>query len=146
MKGKEAGKICNTWLINYGAKQSLKFVGPAIVVTINQIVASLMNKAANFEGHATLNDFTYYTWKKTFALKFINLSIIALLANFKADLGFFNFLGLMNGNYNELDPAWFRNVGGSLCYAIFLEILISPQKHFITWLKTVLNRCYDRGI
>ena len=92
---------------------------------------AIFKSFAKFEGHATVNDFTYYTWKKIFMIKYLNLSIIALLANLKADNELLNWLGIMDGTYKELDPAWFRNVGGSLCYAIFLEILFSPQKHIM---------------
>lgn len=68
-----------------------------------------------------------------------------MLTNIKADIKILNLMGILNGNYNELTPDWFRNVGGALVYAVFLEILLSPQAHLVGYLKAKIKRWFDRG-
>jgi len=140
----EEEKICEKWFVNYSAKTLYKWGGPTIAVAINQFVEFLFKSFARWECHYTINDYTLYTWKKIFLVKFVNISIIALLANIKADFKILNDFGLLDGEYNELSPDWFRNVGGTLCYTLFLEIFFSPQKHIIKYFTTITKRWFDR--
>lgn len=51
---------------------------------------------------------------------FINIAIIPLLTAFQAKNDFFNGIGMFNGAYNDFSVEWYREIGATICYTMFL--------------------------
>ena len=58
---------------------------------------------------------------------YVNNAIIPLFTSFKLTNDFFNGIGMFNGAYNDFSVEWYREIGATICYSMFLQTF---QPHF----------------
>lgn len=52
---------------------------------------------------------------------YINMAIIPLLTGFKLAVAGLNDIGIFDGAYTDFSVEWYREVGATICYSMFLN-------------------------
>lgn len=76
---------------------------------------------------------------------YMNNAIIPLLTTFKLVAGGLNELGFFNGAYNDFSVEWYREIGATICYAMFLQTFQPHVNLFVQYAKQEFKRYKDRG-
>lgn len=66
---------------------------------------------------------------------YINMAIIPLLTTFKLAIAGINDIGLFDGAYTDFSVEWYREVGATICYAVFLNTFQPHFNLYIEYLK-----------
>ncbi|KAL4505499.1 hypothetical protein ABPG72_002561 [Tetrahymena utriculariae] len=138
--------ICNSWFTSYTLSQFLPYASVLCIVVINVIIQFLFQSLSQFEKHKLLDDQLKSFIIKTFVAQFINTGLILLLTNINFDItttGTLQFL--FGGNYDDLSPEWFKNVGSVIILTLLINVVTAPMvSSFFVFLKA-LFKCCDRG-
>jgi len=114
----------------------------AIVLTIASLVIDRSLKMlSSFEKHTDLNEESKSRIVKGTVLKFLNSGVLIVFINYR-----FHFFGNTSlGNYDDVTPIWFLNIGYSIVLAAFLKLIMlifwTGFRAFMPW----CSRCCDRG-
>jgi len=97
-----------------------------------------------------LNEETLGTFQKITFLQYFNIAIVGLLISMNANVEALDMISesefpILNGNYSDFSTRWYRNIGASLCFTLFINTM-SPQLSKLGKPNmTLLKRCWDRG-
>nr|BAK01125.1 predicted protein [Hordeum vulgare subsp. vulgare] len=132
--------LCVTWFNNKLIETSVTFAIVFIVLVINYGVQFVFQALSKFEKHSTLNNQLATRVIKTFAAQFLNTGLLLLLINAKLD-GF----SLWQGQFRDLSPLWYVNVGSTLLSTMFINVFTVPTVKITAVIFNRIARCYDRG-
>ncbi|KAL4456640.1 hypothetical protein ABPG74_000747 [Tetrahymena malaccensis] len=138
--------ICNDWLTSYTLSQFLPYAAVLCIVVINVIIQFLFQALSQFEKHKLLDDQLKSFIIKTFVAQFINTGLILLLTNINFDItttGAMQFL--FGGNYDDLSPEWFKNVGTVIILTLLINVVTAPMVSCFFVFLRALFKCCDRG-
>ncbi|EAR88902.2 transmembrane protein, putative (macronuclear) [Tetrahymena thermophila SB210] len=138
--------ICNSWLTSYTLSQFLPYAAVLCIVVINVIIQFLFQALSQFEKHKLLDDQLKSFIIKTFIAQFINTGLILLLTNINFDItttGTLQFL--FGGNYDDLSPEWFKNVGTVIILTLLINVVSAPMVSCFFVFLRALFKCCDRG-
>jgi len=115
--------ICKDYLKQRSIAQGITVGASLAVVVINLFFTWLMNKAAKFEKHQSLDSMEASILSRTFLLKFINTGCLILLYNQ-------DFIQSMVGVTLNIDPdfsmSWYSTAGQSM-FIIMIGTILSPH-------------------
>ena len=135
-------KIYNSYFVDIGIGAIMSCFLSACSFLVNWLLTSNLCSAelSKFESHADRNDMCKSRILKGFMLKYLTTCLLTIVINFKFKLG-----AQEIGDYDDLSPSWFRNIGYSLLLALILKIVVNPLIVLLMALRRALKRCCDRG-
>ncbi len=77
-------------------------------------------------------------------LQYCNIIVVLLFISFKVQNSF-NSINILSGNYSDFDADWFKNIGGTLCLTVFLNIITPHIAKILIPILHLLIQLYDRG-
>lgn len=91
------------------------------------------------------------TFIKITFLQYFNIAVVGLLISMNANVAALEtisesaYFPILNGNYSDFSTRWYRNIGASLCFTLFINT-VSPQVSKLGKPNVLLlKRCLDRG-
>ena len=91
------------------------------------------------------------TFIKITFLQYFNIAVVGLLISMNANVTALEtisesaYFPILNGNYSDFSTRWYRNIGASLCFTLFINT-VSPQVSKLGKPNLLLlKRCLDRG-
>ena len=140
-------KPCKKFFSSYLKYTSISIAIVVAVPVINAIVVIILKLLTKFEKNKTLSaDMSANMWKM-FIVQFINSCLLIIIVNMKIDsvhnaIPNFPFFA---GAFEDLDPAWYSNVGSTLLFSMILNI-VTPHVCSLGFMyMTLCFRCCDSG-
>ena len=140
-------KPCKKFFNSYIKYTSISIALVLAIPIINSIVVIVLKQLTKFEKNTTLSsDMSANMWKM-FVVQFINTFILIIIVNTKISalqVKFPNF-PFFAGNYDDIDPSWYNNVGATLLFSMILNVFTPHLTSLgFMWL-TFIFRCCDSG-
>ena len=137
-------KWCDQWLKSYATQQAILVGAPIVINIINVICKIVFEAISAFGKEYTKNAETMSTFRKITILQFSNLAVLTLLINFRAEMPFFNSIGILNGTYENFTREWYRKIGSQYALAMFIAIFTPISEIIPAWIAFV-KRYFDRN-
>lgn len=138
---------CKNFLSSYLKYTAISTAIVVAVPVINAVVVIILKLLTSFEKNKTLStDMSANMWKM-FIVQFINSCLLLIIVNMKIDniqdaIPNFPFFA---GNFGDLDPEWYSNVGGTLLFSMILNIITPHLASLFFMYLTLCFRCCDSG-
>lgn len=138
---------CYDWVQSFLQYQSL-IIGIILVIPFtNSFIVVLQTIITNFERNKTMTDDLSSNMFKCFITQFINTAVVILLVNIRVESiqkdnpDFF----ILAGAYDDLNPAWYANVGTTIAFTMFINVFTPHISALIIWMIYSCRRCSDSG-
>ena len=77
-------------------------------------------------------------------LQYCNIIVVLLFISFHVQNSF-NSINILSGNYSDFNADWFKNIGGTLCLTVFLNIITPHISKILIPIVHLLMQWHDRG-
>lgn len=140
-------KPCKNFMDSYLKYTAISIAIVVAVPIINAVVVIILKLLTSFEKNKTLSsDMSANMWKM-FIVQFLNSCLLLIIVNMKIDniqnnIPNFPFFA---GNFEDLDPAWYSNVGATLLFSMILNIITPHLVSLFFMYVTLCFRCCDSG-
>jgi len=81
----------------------------------------------------TMNEHTKSMLWMITVFYFLNMAAVPPLLQFDLNIPALNFFGLLQGQYRDFSPEWYRIIGSQLCFTMFLGMFIPHFSEFPFW-------------
>ncbi|KRX00706.1 hypothetical protein PPERSA_00933 [Pseudocohnilembus persalinus] len=143
---KEIYEVCYDWFQDYAFIQLLPLIAAICVIEVNFFIQLLFRKLSSFEKYNYLTQEYAARIYKIFIAMFINTGLLLLIINVDFKISNDNFLhSVLGGQYQDLTPSWFKNVGTVIIFTIAVNTISTPLVMMGFQLIRVTLRCLDRG-
>jgi len=115
--------ICKEYVKSQALAKSVTIGASIAVIIINMFFTWLMNKAAKFERHQSLDSMEASILSRTFLLKFVNTGCLILLYNQRIIQ---NMVGVQLDIDADFSKSWYSTAGSSV-FLIMIGTIISPH-------------------
>jgi hypothetical protein len=122
-------KPCEPWLNQYILYNGITILFIITIAAVNIFVVLFLQNITKYEKNKTLTeDMTSNMWKN-FALQFINILVVVVIVNMRIN-AVYNWkdnFPLFTGKFDDLEPAWYYNVGVTIVNIINLDFYYASK-------------------
>lgn len=140
-------KLCSDWLNYIITTNAINYGIVIIVPVINAILLIVLKLLTQFERNKTLAADLLSNFVKVFVMQSINTGVVILLVNIYSKSVKDNVprFPILTGNYKDLDPSWYVNVGTTIILCMIINIFTPHISAFIFKLMKDCKICCDKG-
>lgn len=122
----------------------------AITITIpvlNAIITIILSYLTKTEKNKNLTSDKSSNMIKIFIGQFVNTGLMLLLVNTRIEAikSWNAAFPILNGNYNDFDSGWFKNVGCTIFFAMIISIVTPHIGGIIGALIVIIKRFFESG-
>jgi hypothetical protein len=139
-------KLCLHWFEGYSMSTAMSLLTALVVEIVNEILIVTVSWTSGFLKFLNKSEQLSSCISKMFIFEFINTALVIILVN--AQCPFWNMpdgFPLLAGKYSDFTVQWYRNVGVTLHFTMFIYIFSSPFIGYMLMIPGALRRWYDRG-
>jgi hypothetical protein len=136
---------CSEWLNAY-TKSIIITYGIIIVIPfINAILKIVVVYLTQMERNKTFSDDTKSNMGKLSISQYFNVAITIVLVNISVQevKKWNNHFPIFTGNYTDMTPTWYLNIGGTITFAMILNIFVPHLMNMLFFLIAYLRRLFD---
>ena len=122
----------------------MQFGVPLIVVILNFIACMIFQILGPFGKFYSISQETTSIFFKITLLQYCNIIVVLLFISFHVQNSF-NSINILSGNYSDFNADWFKNIGGTLCLTVFLNIITPHISKILIPIVHLLMQWHDRG-
>ncbi|GLD95046.1 hypothetical protein PINS_up003671 [Pythium insidiosum] len=130
-------RYCQTWATSFVTTQVLSVLSVLMVVSINLLLARILNVLVIMEKHHTQTAQVVSRVTKVFLAQFFNTALLLIIINANLDYFFdspesisLDSFPILNGKYSDFSPSWYMDVGVSLILTMIINTF-SPHVYVV---------------
>jgi hypothetical protein len=138
---------CAAWLNAY-TKSSLITYGIIVVIPlINVLLKTVIIILTEVERNKTLTDDKNSNIAKLSLSQYFNVALTILLVNVSIDSvkNWNSGFPIFTGDYTDMSPTWFMNIGGTITFAMILNIVVPHIMNLFFFMLRYIRRCCESG-
>ncbi|KAJ0404203.1 hypothetical protein P43SY_002046 [Pythium insidiosum] len=143
---------CQKWATSFVTTQVLSVLSVLMVVSINVLLARILNVLVIMEKHHTQTAQVVSRVTKVFLAQFFNTALLLIIINANLDYFFddpealsLDSFPILNGKYSDFSPGWYMDVGVSLILTMIINTF-SPHVYVVfNYLLGEAQRFADRS-
>ena len=140
-------KLCSSWLSAFVQYNSVYSLICIVVPIVGSLLILVMKWLSKFEKTKTLTEELTSSMWKMFVMQFINTGLVIVLVNvsIQSVKEWWNNFPMFTGNYDDLNPTWYSDVGVTIVFTMFINVIVPHLTALIELIFVSLFRCCDSG-
>jgi hypothetical protein len=138
---------CSNWLIAYLQYNSIFSLISIIIPIVGSLLILILKWSSKFEKTKTLTEELVSSMWKMFIFQFINTGLVIVLVNLyiKPVKEWWRNFPMFTGNYDDLNPSWYSDVGVTIVFTMFINVIVPHISALLEMLFVYIFRCCDSG-